>query len=238
MKKNTIDSYKVPLPDLLAAGCHFGHQVKRWNPKMKPFIWQARDGVHIFDLAQTAQKLAEACLAVKELVAGGGTVLFVGTKRQAKEIIKEEAKKINMPFIYNRWPGGLFTNWSQIKKSIDKLKEMEEKQAKGEYKKYTKKENILIQREINRLKKLVGGLTQLKDIPEAILAVDIKREQAAIKEAEMKGIKVFAIVDSNCDPTVVDYPIPGNDDAVKSIKLIVSTLAKAIKDGLDLRKKK
>lgn len=236
--KRKTSQFKVSLKDLLEAGCHFGHQSRRWNPKMVSYIWQARDGVHIFDLAQTASRLEEACLAAKDLVASGGTIIFIGTKRQAQAIIKEEAEKVGMPYITNRWLGGIITNWKQIKKSIDKLKEMKEKKEKGEYEKYTKKENILIEREINRLTRLFGGLINLKDIPEAIFVVDSKREEAAVKEAKTKGVKVFAIVDSNCDPEKVDFVIPANDDAVRSIKLIVSKFAEAVAEGLKLRKKK
>lgn len=237
MVKKSSSSYKVSLKDLLEAGCHFGHQARRWNPQMEPYIWGARDGVHIFDLAQTASKLQEACSAVKDLVASGGTIVFVGTKRQAQAIIKEEAEKAGMPYISNRWLGGIISNWEQIKKSVDKLREMKEKKGKGEYEKYTKKENILIEREINRSTNLFGGLINLKDIPEAIFVVDPKRENAAVKEAADKGIKVFAIVDSNCDPSPIDFVIPANDDAVRSIKLIVSKFSEAVKEGLEKRKK-
>lgn len=237
-KEKDLDKFRIPLKQLLEAGSHFGHQVRRWNPKMTPFIYCARDGVHIFDLAKTANKLAEACVATKELVAEGGTIVFVGTKRQAQTIIKEEAVRSGVPYIVIRWLGGTISNWSQIEKSIHKLIEMEKKKEEGEYEKYTKKENILINREIARLKRFFGGLTNLKKVPEALFVVDVNREKTAISEAREKGVKIFALVDSNVDPTFIDYPIPANDDAVGSIKLIVSTFAKAVGEGMELREKK
>ena len=236
MVKKKNSTYDVPLQDLLKAGCHFGHQSKRWNPKMAPYIWQAKKGIHIFDLPKTAKKLKEACLAMRELVKDGKTIIFIGTKRQASAVIKEEAKKAGIFYVSNRWLGGTITNWQQIKKSIDKLVEMKEKKEKGEYKKYTKKENVLIDRDINRLTRFFEGLETLKGIPDAIFVVDIKREIAAVKEARMKGIKIFAMVDSNSDPDLVDYLIPANDDAVQSIKLIVSKLAQAVIDGKKMKK--
>lgn len=237
MPKKKDLTFDVDLKDLLEAGCHFGHQTRRWNSKMEPYIWQSRDGVHIFDLAKTALRLKEACLAVKDLVASGGEIIFIGTKRQAQAIVKEEAEKIGVPFIVVRWLGGTITNWSEIKKRVDRLKEMVEKKSKGEYDKYTKKENILIQREINKLERFFGGIKDLKDIPEAIFVVDCKREHTAIKEARRRGIKIFALVDTNCDPDDIDYIIPANDDAVRSIKLIVEKFAQAVAEGIELKKK-
>lgn len=228
----------MSLQSLLEAGCHFGHQAKRWNPKMEPYIWKSKDGIHVFDLAVTAKKLEEACQAARDLVASGKVIVFVGTKRQAEAIVREEAEKIGVPYVTYRWLGGTVTNWPQIKKSIDKLKDMEEKTKSGEYKKYTKKENILIQREINRLRKLFGGVIGLKKEPDALFIVDSHREQSALNEAEQKGITTFAIVDSNADPDLVDYVIPGNDDAVRSIKVLVETFAKAVAQGLELQNKK
>jgi len=222
---------KVSLEDLLEAGCHFGHQARRWHPKMKPYIWTVRNGVHIFDLAKTKEELGKAAAFAKEISAKGGKIVFVGTKRQASGIIKEEAKRCEMPNVYQRWLGGTITNWEQIKKSIDKLVDMREKREEGEYEKYTKKENILINREILRLERFFGGLVSLEELPEAIFVVDCKKEEAAVKEANMKGIKVIGIVDTNTDPSNVDYVIPANDDAVGSIKLIVSSIAEAIIDG-------
>ncbi|PIS09336.1 30S ribosomal protein S2 [Candidatus Beckwithbacteria bacterium CG10_big_fil_rev_8_21_14_0_10_34_10] len=235
--KKTDSNYDIPLKDLLEAGCHFGHQKRRWNPKMDSFIWKEKEGVHIFDLAITAAKLKEACIALRDLVKEGGEVIFIGTKRQAEAVIKEEAKKTGAFYICSRWLGGTITNWDQIKKSLDKLVEMKEKKEKGEYEKYTKKENVLIDRDINRLSRFFEGLIGLKGNPQALFVIDQKREIAAVKEAKSKGIKVFAMLDSNGDPDLVDYPIPANDDAVRSIKLIVEKMAQAVADGKALRGK-
>ncbi len=238
MAKKKDSLYDVSLKDLLEAGCHFGHQSRRWDPKMKPYIWQAKEGIHIFDLVKTAEGLKQACLFLRDLVASEGRVIFVGTKRQAQAIIKEEAIKVGTPYVAQRWLGGTITNWVQIKQSRDRLLEMEEKKEKGEYDKYTKKENVLIDREINRLNRFFEGLRDLKDIPEALFVVDVKKEIAAVKEARRKGIKIFAMVDSNADPDLVDYVIPANDDAVRSIKLIVSKMARAVEEGKKIRDKK
>jgi len=227
----TKSEIKINLKDLLDAGCHFGHQAQRWNPKMAPFLYGVRDGVHIFDLAKTKEGLEKAAEFVKDTVAKGGKIIFVGTKRQAQAIVKEEAQKAKMPFITERWLGGIITNWDNIKKSIDKLKDLKTQKEAGELKKYTKKENILIDREIARLERFFGGLVDLKELPAAIFIIDIKKEQAALREAVKKNIPVIAIVDSNSDPDMVDWVIPANDDAVGSIKLIVSLIAEAVKIG-------
>lgn len=220
---------KITLKELLEAGCHFGHQSQRWNPKMKSYIFATKDKVHIFDLVKTKEGLEAACAFVKATTSQAGKVLFVGTKRQAKEIVKETAQKARMPYVSERWLGGTITNWEQIKKSIDKLEEMKEKKEKGEYKDYTKKEQLLIDREIERLERFFGGLTALEGLPEAIFVVDIKKEEAAVLEANKKGVKVVAIVDTNSNPDLVDYVIPANDDAVGSIELIVKKIGEACK---------
>jgi small subunit ribosomal protein S2 len=239
IKENFLMSdYQVPLTELLEAGCHFGHQVRRWNPKMEEYIYTARDGVHIFDLAKSAEGLKKACEYVRDLISKGGTFLMVGTKRQAKAIVREEALKVGAPFVSERWLGGTVTNWEQIKKSIEKLIEMREKREKGEYKKYTKKENVLINREIDRLERFFGGLVQLKDIPDAVFVVDTHREAVVVREAKAKGVRVVGIVDTNSDPDLVDYVIPANDDAVRSIKLIVSKIAEAFSEGKSIAEKK
>jgi len=227
----TKSEIKIGLKDLLDAGCHFGHQAQRWNPKMAPFLYGVRDGVHIFDLAKTKEGLEKAAEFVKDTVAKGGKIIFVGTKRQAQAIVKEEAQKAKMPFITERWLGGIITNWDNIKKSIDKLKDLKTQKEAGELKKYTKKENILIDSEIARLERFFGGLVDLKELPAAIFIIDVKKEQAALREAAKKNIPVIAIVDSNSDPDMVDWVIPANDDAVGSIKLIVSLIAEAVKKG-------
>jgi len=223
--------YLISLEELLEAGCHFGHQGRRWNPKMKPYIYAKKEGVHIFDLEKTAAGLARAMVFVRDLVSEGKKIVFVGTKRQAAPIIAEEAVKAGLPFINMRWLGGTITNWEQIKKGITRLSELETKKQKGELKKYTKKENVLFDREIDKLNRFVGGLRSLTDLPAAIFVVDVKKEIAAVREARKTGISVVALVDSNTDPDLVDYVIPANDDAVRSIKLIVSKLAQAAQDG-------
>lgn len=232
------DDYSVPLTELLEAGSHFGHQSRRWNPKMVPYIYTERDGVHIFDLAKTAEGIQKACAYVRDLIAGGGTLLMVGTKRQARAIVKEESQNAGAPFVSERWLGGTLTNWEQIHKSIEKLLEMREKREKGEYKKYTKKENVLIDREIERLERFFGGLVQLKAIPDALFVVDTHREAVAVKEARRNELTVVGMVDTNADPELIDYVIPANDDAVRSIKLIVAMVAKAYADGRKLAEKK
>lgn len=239
MPKNKNQSeIKIELKDLLEAGCHFGHQAQRWHPKMSPYLYGVRQGVHVFDLAKTKEGLEKALEFIKETTANGGKVIFVGTKRQAQGIIKEEAQKAKMPFITERWLGGLITNWENIKKSIDKLKELKAQKETGELKRYTKKENLLIDREIARLQRFFGGLVDLEELPAALFVVDVKKEKAAVREAAKKKIKVVAIVDSNSDPDLVDLVIPANDDAVGSIKLIVETIGRAAKEGREIFEKK
>ncbi|MBM3205545.1 30S ribosomal protein S2 [Candidatus Shapirobacteria bacterium] len=228
---------KIELKDLLDAGSHFGHQSQRWNPKMAPFLYGVRDGVHIFDLAKTKECLEKAAHFVKEITSQGGKIIFVGTKRQAKAIIREEAQKAKMPFIDERWLGGTITNWDNLKKSIQKLHDLKEQKAQGELKKYTKKENILIDREIARLERFFGGLADLSELPAAIFVVDVKKEHTALKEAARKGVKVVAMVDSNSEPDLVDWIIPANDDAVGSIKMIVGVIAQAAAQGQEIWEK-
>ena len=235
-KKAKKQQYAVDLRELLEAGCHFGHQAKRWNPKIKKYIYAKRDGVHIFDLAKTAEMLIRAMEFVRSWVKEGHEIVFVGTKRQAKEIVREEAKRVGAPYLAERWLGGTITNWDEISKRIKVLREMKKKREKGEYKKYTKKENVLITRKIERLERFLGGIENLDEPPEALFVVDTHREEVAVREARMKGKPVVGIVDSNADPEMVDYPIPANDDAVRSIKLIVNRIAGAYADGKGLRK--
>jgi len=225
--KTKKTEYKISLKELLEAGCHFGHQARRWNPKMNEYIYTKRGGVHIFDLGLTAKKLTEAMEFVQNLTAEGKKIVFVGTKRQATAVIKEQAEKCGMPYVAVRWLGGIITNWEQIKKSLDKMMDLEEKKSKGEFEKYTKRENVLIDKQIEKLDRFLGGLRSLKSEPAAVFVVDVKKEIAAVKEARMKGIPVIAIIDTNTDPDLIDYPIPANDDAVSSIKLIVSKIAEA-----------
>jgi len=229
---------EIPLKELLEAGCHFGHQTVRWNPKMKPYIFAARDGVHIFDLAKTKEGLEAATAYAKATASQGGKILFLGTKRQARDIVAETAKKVGMPYITQRWLGGTITNFEQIKKSLDKLAKMKEKRAAGEYNEFTKKEQLLLDREIARFEKFLSGLEGVTQLPEAIFIVDVKREYGAAKEAQRRGVKVIAIVDTNADPDVVDYVIPSNDDANKAIELVVESMGEAIEEGLKESKSK
>lgn len=225
------------LQELLEAGAHFGHQVRRWNPRMKQYIYAARDGVHVFDLTITAAQLDEACEFVKELVAQGKTVVFVGTKRQAKAIVREEAAKVGAPLVSERWLGGMITNWEEISKRIKKLVEMKKKREAGEYDHYTKKERVLLDREISRLERFFGGIVELNQIPDALFVIDVNKEKVAVAEALQRGVKVVAMVDSNGDPTGVDKVIPANDDAVRSIKYIVTRIADAYAEGKKMRDK-
>ncbi len=223
----------ITLTDLLEAGSHFGHQKRRWNPAMKPFIYGERDGVHVFDLVKTKAGLDSACVFLAEVVKNGGVVLFVGTKRQAAGFVKETAMKAGMPYVNIRWMGGLLTNWGHLSKSIKKLTEYKQKRESGEFKKYTKKEQLLLDREIARLEKFFGGVAGLTKIPEAMFVVDTHRESVAVLEAVRVKVPVAGIVDTNADPNLVDYPIPANDDAVKSIELIVGAVGEAITNAQD-----
>lgn len=222
---------EIKLKDLLEAGCHFGHQTSRWNPKMKPYIFTARDKIHIFDLVKTKEGLEVAYDFIKKLVADGGKIVFVGTKRQAKEIVKETAIKVGMPYSSEHWIGGTITNWDQIKKNIDKLADLKKKKESGELKEFTKKENLLIDREIAKLENHFGGISTLEHIPEALFVVDVKKELGAVKEAKARGIKVIGLVDTNSNPDLVDFVIPANDDAVKSVQLILNVIEEAVEAG-------
>lgn len=219
------------LEELLEAGAHFGHQVRRWNPKMRPYIYAVRDGVHVFDLTITARKLDEACSYVEEEAGKGKKIVFIGTKRQAKPIVKEEAMRVKAPYITERWMGGTITNWEEISKRIRKMKEMKEKLETGGYNLYTKKERSLIDREISRLERFFGGIADFTTIPDCLFVIDILKEKVAVTEAGIKNIPVVAMVDSNANPDLVNYPIPANDDAVRSIKYIVSRVADAYAAG-------
>ncbi len=233
-----MSKLKIELKDLLDAGAHFGHQSHRWHPQMAPYLYGARDGIHIFDLVKTKEGLERAIEFVKKTVSEGGKIIFVGTKRQAQAIIKEEALKAKMPFITERWMGGIITNWDHIKLSVEKLKDLKEKKEAGEFEKYTKKENILIDREVARLERFFGGLVDLEELPAAIFVIDVKKEKAAVKEASMKEIPVIAVVDSNSDPNLIDYVIPANDDAIGSIKLISEMIGLAAQEGREIFDKK
>lgn len=226
------------MTDLLEAGVHFGHQVKRWNPKMQPFIYTARDGVHVLDLAKTVAKLEEACVDVEKLAQSGGMILFLGTKRQAKDIVWEEAKRCGAFFVIERWIGGLITNFDNVAKNIGKLNSLKGKRANGDFDDLTKKEQLLIDRQIAKLERLYGGVSKMEKLPDAIYIVDCKREQNAVLEAAKRGVKIVAICDTNVDPTLVDFPIPGNDDAIKAIKIITGAVADAYLQGRQVFEKK
>jgi len=219
------------LQELLEAGAHFGHQVRRWNPKMSPFIYSVRDGVHVFDLTITAKKLDEACVFIEKVASEGKTVVFIGTKRQAKEIVREEATKVGANFITERWLGGAITNWDEIYGRIKKLNEMKAKREVGDYKKYTKKERVLIDRDISRLDRFLGGIANLTKLPDVLFVVDVNKEKVAVTEAGLRNIPVVALIDSNSNPEGVAYPVPANDDAVRSIKYIVHRIAEAFSNG-------
>lgn len=221
----------VTLEELLEAGAHFGHQARRWNPRVKPYLYGLQGGVHLFDLVQTKDCLDKACEFVSRLAAEGKKMVFVGTKRQAVDIVREEAKRVKAPYVSQRWLGGMITNWDQIRKSIKLLIQMREDKASGKFEKYTKKEQVLLDRKIVKLERFLNGLVELEKIPEALFVVDVKTDFSAVKEARMKQVPVVAIVDSNVDPNLIDYVIPANDDAIKSIKLLVTKIADAYDEG-------
>lgn len=224
--------YKLPsLQELLEAGVHFGHQVRRGHPRMKPYIFGAREGVHVIDLTQSEKLLKEACEFVYNLGKSGKVLLFVGTKKQAQPIVEESARELQAPYLVARWMGGFLTNFEEIKKNIKKLKEYLEQKTKGELSKYTKKEQLLLERKMAKLQKDFAGVMDLVGMPDAIFVVDAVSDNIAIREAKRLNIKVVAIADSNSDPTQIDYPIPGNDDAIKSIKILVGAIASAYGEG-------
>ena len=225
--------YKTPtIEQLLDAGVHFGHQVKRWHPNMEPYIYTVKRNIHIIDLEQTERLLKEACEFLYETAKKGGKIVFIGTKKQARDIVGIEAKRAGAMYIMERWLGGIITNLAVIKKNnIDKLLELKRKKEKGELAKYTKKERLLIDREIERLERFVGGITMMTAAPDVLFAVDAKREKTAIREAKKAKIPVVALLDTNSDPTEIDYVIPGNDDAIKSIAIIVKAIADAVEQG-------
>lgn len=225
------------LKDLLEAGAHFGHSVKRRNPKMDDYVYAVKNGVQIFDLIKTREQLEKAADYVEEVASKGGKILILGTKGQAVEVVQEQAEKIKMPYIINRWVGGLFTNWSEIKKRVNKLEKMVEEMEKGEYKKYTKKEQVLKKREIERLTRMYGGLVGMKDLPAVLFVVDPHRESTAVKEALAVGVAVVAIVDTNSDPEGLEVVIPANDDSSKTVKMIVTSISEAIALGIKKIKK-
>jgi small subunit ribosomal protein S2 len=217
--------------DMLQAGLHFGHQTRRWNPKMKPYIYGPRNGIYIINLDLTKRLFDKACDFITSEVKAGGTVLFVGTKRQAQMIINEEAKRCNMYYIDHRWLGGMLTNFQTIKKSIDRLKAIESMQADGSINRFPKKEILLMEKERIKLERNVGGIKDMRNLPTVLFVVDPKKEAIAVSEANKLGIKVVAVADTNCDPDGIDFVIPGNDDAIRSIRLLSQHVAESILAG-------
>jgi small subunit ribosomal protein S2 len=228
---NSNTASVVPMKSLLEAGVHFGHRTRRWNPKMKPYIFTERNGIHIIDLQQTITRLNQAYAAVRDAVAAGGSVLFVGTKRQSQETIVQEAVRSGMPYVEQRWLGGTLTNWRTIRQRIDYLLEMEKQQTRGEFARLPKKEALQREQEIARLNHRLGGLKDMRRLPNLLFVTDVRRDALAIKEANTLGIPVIAMVDTNCDPEPIDYVIPSNDDAIRAIKLMVNTIANAAFEG-------
>lgn len=223
--------------DLLEAGVHFGHLTRKWNPRMAPYIFMEQNGIHIIDLKKTESKLEEAKAAAKNIARSGRRVLFVATKKQAKEIVAEEAKRANMPFTTQRWLGGMLTNFQTVRKSIKRMQNIDKMATDGTFERINKKERLMFDREKLKLQMILGGIEDMTKLPGAIFLVDVKREHIAVSEATRLGIPTIALVDTNSDPTVVDYAIPGNDDASKSIYLIVREIADAIIEGSMERKR-
>lgn len=221
----------VSMKKLLESGVHFGHRTNKWHPKMKEYIFTERNGIHIIDLSQTVQALSETLSMVTNVVQDGGAVLFVGTKRQAQETIREQATRCGMPYVTERWLGGTLTNWRTIKERIGELERLEGMQESGEIFRLTKKEGLMIQREIDRLEYRLSGIRNMNGLPQLIFVVDIVREATAVHEANLKKIPVIAMVDTNCDPRYIDYVIPSNDDAIRAIKLITTLVADAVMEG-------
>ena len=221
----------ITMKELLEAGVHFGHQTKRWNPKMRKYLFGERNGIYIIDLQKTIQKFQEACEFVRDVAARGGAVLFVGTKRQAAQTIKEEAERCGMFYVNHRWLGGTLTNFQTIRKSINRLKQLEQMQVDGTFEKLPKKETLHLGREIDKLNRALAGIKEMDRLPEAVFVIDTKRERIAVREARRLSIPVVAVVDTNCDPEEIDYSIPGNDDAIRAIKLMTSRMADAANEG-------
>jgi small subunit ribosomal protein S2 len=221
---------------LLETGVHFGHRTTKWNPKMKPYIFTERNGIHIIDLQQTLTNLNQYYDLLRDIIAGGGAVLFVGTKRQAQEAIAREAERCQMPYINHRWLGGTLTNWKTIRDRIDTLKKLEKRRDNGDFDRLSKKEALILSRKIEKLQERLGGIRNMRRLPDLLVIVDTKRETTAVKEANTLGIPVLALADTNSNPDDIDYIIPANDDAVRAIKLLLSALADAVDEGEQMRK--
>ncbi|MGZ8464270.1 MAG: 30S ribosomal protein S2 [Candidatus Binatia bacterium] len=223
---------EITMKQLLEAGVHFGHQTSRWNPKMKPYIFGARNGIHIIDLQQTVSMFKDLEAVVRDLAASGGHVLFVGTKKQAQDAIREEATRCGMYYVHNRWLGGTLTNFTTIRQSIERLRKIEEMENDPRVvDALTKKEMLGLSREKDKLEQSLGGIKAMKKLPDAIFVIDPKQEEIAVKEARKLGVPVIAVIDSNCDPDMIDYKVPGNDDAIRAIRLFCSAIAEAVIEG-------
>ena len=226
----------VSMKDLLESGVHFGHRTQKWNPYMETYIFAARNDIHIIDLQQTVAALNEAYQVVRDHIAGGGSILFVGTKRQAQDIIKTNAEKVGMPYVIGRWLGGTLTNWQTIRERIQELERLEGMRDRGEFEVFSKKEALGMTRQIERLESRLGGIREMDGIPSLLFAVDVSREEIPVHEANLLEIPVIAMVDTNCNPKNIDYVIPANDDAIRGIQLIVSIIAQAVSEGINMRK--
>jgi small subunit ribosomal protein S2 len=226
----------ISMKALLETGVHFGHRTRKWHPKMKPYIFTERNGIHIIDLQQTVSLLDQAYTLVRDTAASGGIVLFVGTKRQAQEAIQKEAERCGMPYINQRWLGGTLTNWKTIKDRINELKKLEERRDTGDFERLTKKEGLILSREIVKLQERLGGIRDMNRPPNLLFIVDVRREDTAVHEANILNVPVIALVDTNCDPSGVDYVIPANDDAIRAIKLLTARIADAVLEGKAMRK--
>ena len=226
----------ISMKALLESGVHFGHRTNKWDPRMKPYIFTERNGIHIIDLQQTSKLLNHAYNVIRDAVANGGTVLFVGTKRQAQETVAEEATRCSMPYVTERWMGGMLTNWSTMHARIQELERLEKMRNNNELERLTKKEGLLIGREITRLTTRLSGTRTMKRRPDLLFIIDVGREEAAVHEANLLGIPIVALVDTNCNPQNVDYVVPSNDDAIRAIKLLVAKVADAVLEGKAMRK--
>lgn len=229
---------KVTYEDLLEAGVHFGHLTRKWHPEMAPYIFMERNGIHVIDLNKTLKMLDEASKVVRQLASSGRKILFVATKKQAKELVETEAAKVNMPYVTERWLGGMLTNFATVRKSIKKMTNIEKMESDGTFDTLSKKERLMLTREKEKLERLLKGISQLNRLPSALFIVDIKKEHIAVSEARKLNIPTLAMVDTNSDPNLVDFPIPANDDAAKSISLVMKVITNSITEGLSERKKK
>ena len=221
------------MKQLLEAGVHFGHQTRRWNPKMAPYIFGSRNGIHIIDLQKTLRLANEAYVFMNELAAAGGRVLFVGTKRQARDAVKEEALRAGQFYVNHRWLGGTLTNFATVQQSVRKMKDLQRKKEEGVFELLTKKEALQLQRELDKLERSLGGIKDMISLPDCLFVIDVRKEELAVKEAQKLGIPVVAVVDSNCDPSNIDYVIPGNDDAIRAVRLFCTKIADALLEGTE-----